>query len=467
MLKHIASRPLFAFDLLFVVSVALAIFINHNITLVVTLLSCTSLVYLALSGKLKMPSMPLLGVAGVFLCYLVTVQILTVVHTGLPPDVSPKERYFFPDQLHLLGVVIVLTGMLRIANFMDLFAAIRLALPATLVLIFMVLSYLMFMSTTDSCRITGFTFMPFTPALFFSSLTLLSFAGWSRLARAERMVRYALISLSIVVVAAYTQSRGISIALALCLTAMTLFTLVRHRDKAVPNPFLILVSIFAGFLLCGVIEGATGCPAVTRTTDTLETMGIVVQDGISKTAALATSETAAPAGSETVQPGTNEAARPFSGEVAPPELMPLPVVAPTVGNIFERLRFWKLGWDRFRASPWFGHGVFYEQVLLFEEYGHTHVHDQYLSWLLWGGIPMLCLGFVFLFAAVFFVMRSSKFDALTIILATSAIMAISLVTDSFFRFDVYVFMHILLGMIGVGLSGQLMNAAVMLDHDER
>ena len=465
MLKYFFDRSLFSFDLLFVASVAGAIFINHNITLVITLLSCAPLAQLAMTGKLKMPSKLLLGVAGVFLVYLVTVQILTVVHPGLPPGVSPTERYFFPDQLHLLGIAIVLIGALRVENSVDLFKAMRIALPPTMLLIFAALTYDMFKSATDPCRVVGLTFMPFTPASFFSSLTLLSFAGWSRLSRAERAIRYALISMSIVVVAAYTGSRGVAMALTVCLAVMLLFSLIRHRSRATPKALFILVSILIGLLSSAAVEQTTGCHAITRFTGTFDSVGKVLLGSTDEVQSLSFSEIAAPATSEpntagvrkAIAVGTEKAVEPAIFAASATDRVSSSIAALSDASISLRLQFWNLGWESFMASPWLGHGIFVEPVLLSDEFGFTHVHNQYLSWLLWGGVPMLVLGLGFVFALVFFVRRAAKFDALAIVLATSAMLAISLATDSFLRFDVYIAMHILMSLIGVALSVQFSN----------
>lgn len=465
MLKYFTGRSLFAFDLLFVVSVAGAIFINHNITLVITLLSCAPLAYLAMMGKLKMPSKPVLGVAGIFIAYLVTVQVLTVVHTGLPPGVSPTGRYFFPDQLHMLGIAIVLVGALRVENSVDLFKAMRIALPPTMMLIFAALSYDMFNSAADNCRIVGLTFMPFTPASFFSSLTLLSFVGWSQFGRAERMIRCALISMSIVVVAAYTGSRGVAMALSICVAVMFLFSLYLRRNSPAPRPIAILASFLVGLLLSAAVEQTTDCPSITRFIDTFDSVGIVLSGSPAEVQALSFIESTPPAVStanalvagEAIADEADVAVEQTIVVASAADDMSSPAAGLSDASISQRLQFWKLGWESFKASPWLGHGVFIEQALLSGKFHHTHVHNQYLSWLLWGGLPMVLLGLGFVFGIVFFVRRASGFDAMAIILATSLMLALSLTTDSLLRFDVYIAMHILLSLMGVALATRLSN----------
>ncbi len=449
MMKSLLQRPLFIFDILLIASVIGGSYLGKHYPHYIQMWTLMPIVGLALIWKLKIVDKTYLSFVAMALPYLAYSQFLILFNNGLLPGIDPKEGHFMLDKLYPMAITILLVGTLRIYNAVDLFKALRIALPPTTALVFALLTYDMFKSSTDVCRILGLTFLPFTPALFFSSVTILSFVGWSRLNRIERLYRYILVSMSIVVVLAYTGSRGIALAFAVCLGAIILFTLLWRRGREQPKPLLLIVSVLFGVLLCAVVEAITGCAVFMRFIGTLDvlkfffpndsvnTVGSIVLSGPSEAVAILVANTSGETGQSTLNLAKSTSHT----------------------SIFLRLYFWELGWESIKAAPWLGHGIFYEQTLLFKNFGHTHVHNQYLSWLIWGGIPALCLGLSFLFAVVPFALRAPKFDALVIILATSAMMALSVVVDSFLRIDTYVFMHIMLALVGLGLSTQLAKEA--------
>lgn len=444
MMKFLLQRPLFIFDILLIASVIGISYLGKSYPTYLYIWTLTPIIYLALIGKLKLFDKTYLGYVFVVLPYLLYSQVLVIFNTGLAPGVTPIEVHFIPDNLYPAAITLLLIGALRILNAVDIFKALRIALPPVTAFVFILLSYDMFKSNTDVCRILGRTFLPFTPALFFSSITLLSFVGWSRLKPFERFYRYTLIPQSTLVVLAYTGSRGVALAFAICLGTLFFFTLVWRGNSDQPKPMLILVSGIMGLLLCALVELTTGCPAFMRVFGIFDALGLLIPSSapvaevslIPSASANALFTLVSNASAETGQSNLSLAA------------------TTTYSNIFLRLHFWQLGWEAFMAAPWTGYGIFYEQALLFKEYGHTHVHNQYLSWLIWGGFPALCLGLAFLFAIVPFALRAAKFDALMIILATSVIMALSNFVDSYLRMDTYAFMHIILALLGLGIATQ-------------
>jgi hypothetical protein len=94
-----------------------------------------------------------------------------------------------------------------------------------------------------------------------------------------------------------------------------------------------------------------------------------------------------------------------------------------VGAVYIRPLLWAQALERIREAPLLGYGMLNEPALINGDF--PHYHEQYLSWLIWGGPLMLISGLVMLFAPlVTFAPRRSQ-DGAILTLAMIAPIAVS------------------------------------------
>ena len=119
----------------------------------------------------------------------------------------------------------------------------------------------------------------------------------------------------------------------------------------------------------------------------------------------------------------------------------------------ERFEMWATALGAIREAPLFGHGSMYLQHLITERYGYEHNHNQYLSWLVTGGLLQLSIGLLFL-AIPWLVSSGLDFsDRLVITLSVSLVWGISIIFDSYFNLKFYTHYYCML----IGLLYAIVN----------
>ena len=361
--------------------------------------------------RLQLPSRSLLLFGSISFFYILMCHLMVIYYNGLGVG-SELYDHISIKYFYLVAIPYLLLTILRISTMNDIFRTLRITTPAILSIVFILLSYEMFKSSTDSCRIPGQTNSVFHPAMFFSMFTLLFFIGWSQLSRVERLIRYLFLALSLVVVFGYTAARSIGVAFGFSVIGFLLFFLFGRERNSVPTPTGILLSCVLGLLLCLFIELQTGCPVFIRFSQLSQAVVLLGEQFLSD---------------------------------------PLKASIKTAADlsISIRLNMWHDGWNSFLESPLFGHGIFYEIPLFSDSYGYKHAHNQYLSWLIWGGIPMLVLGLIFLLSPVIILGKAITFDRFVVILATTIMMSIAIIFDSFLRIDMFLYLFVFVTLIGL------------------
>jgi O-antigen ligase len=125
----------------------------------------------------------------------------------------------------------------------------------------------------------------------------------------------------------------------------------------------------------------------------------------------------------------------------------------TDASIGLRLEMWKTSLDAIRQAPVFGHGSMYLQHLIAEKYGFEHNHNQYLSWLVTGGILLLGLGLWLLLTPWILAAGLPITERLIITLSITMVWGISMMFDSFLNMKFYLHYYCLL----IGLLYALIN----------
>ena len=90
---------------------------------------------------------------------------------------------------------------------------------------------------------------------------------------------------------------------------------------------------------------------------------------------------------------------------------------------------------------------------------HLHLHNNYLSWLIWGGFITLTSGLVWLFAPVVLIKKSHDFTIAILYLMIALLWSVSLIFDSFFSWKNFTYVYIALICIGYQISRSSNNTA--------
>lgn len=357
--------------------------------------------------------------------------------TGLQPG---EARPVNPGmELYVVAIAMFIIGILRSLEIDGLRKKFDIAVPWTLVAAFVVLSVMMLAGYRVACRVQAGAAWPFIPALLFGTLTFLSFFGWNNFSSRERHFRLVLNAFAVVVILAYTGSRGIALAQACVLLILLGMSLMARFRGTVPSWHQLLLSTFAGLALCAVVGLTTGCGPLERILPMLTTFDILsahAQEKVPQAPGVSTMP--APAKTEEQKPPASE---PSGGAVVENGMQ---VIPGTDMSIVLRLGMWKTSLHAIAEAPIFGHGSLYLQHLITERYQFEHNHNQYLSWLVTGGIVGLGIGLLFLSIPWLVSAGLNLPDRLIMTLAVSVFWGLSMIFDSFFNLKFYTHYYCLL-----------------------
>jgi hypothetical protein len=259
----------------------------------------------------------------------------------------------------------------------------------------------------ENCRVGFLSKHLLIPPLWLTVFAVASYHGWSRMASWERWMRHLALALVIVATVAFSGGRAMLAAQAVTIPILALLlgageTLwQRFRIVAV----LAAVS-FAGFAGGLALDIRAGCEFAERLQAIVRTL-------------------------DHAEEAQELAVRTFANEfqeVAPVELTDEQAAALEreewlVGAVYIRPILWGQALDRIAEAPLLGHGHLNEPALITGDF--PHFHQQYLSWLVWGGPVMLVSGLAMLFGPLFtFGVRRSQ-DAAILALAMIAPLAVS------------------------------------------
>ncbi|MEM9715624.1 MAG: O-antigen ligase family protein [Pseudomonadota bacterium] len=109
------------------------------------------------------------------------------------------------------------------------------------------------------------------------------------------------------------------------------------------------------------------------------------------------------------------------------ELLANPLDHETSFSTASRFDLWVTGWEFFKQSPLVGHGLWLEAEL---SYPTAHLHNQYLSWLVAGGIPGLIFGLLPAVALLVYGWVKAKWQGIAIAFAVVGFAGMNFLTDS-------------------------------------
>ncbi|WP_377278893.1 O-antigen ligase family protein [Rhizobium sp. R86522] len=450
MKTHI-DRLWHASDILFLTGLAVALFLGSKVTpllVVAGVLPIPFLLHALKNRHYQVPIWTLLVPFGIYFAYcLFVLFFFTGLEASDPRPVNPSLESYS------IAIAMLAVGLVRSLQIKDLASKFRRLMPWLLVACFAVLSYMMFAGIRDACRVRGLAPWPFIPALLFSTLTFICLVGWERLGNRERWLRVGLLALSIIVSTTYTGSRGVAVAQVGVFGLLMLLSLLPSLRESTPRFYQLATAATAGAVVSVLIGLATDCGPASRFSSTVETLGRITSQLIAVDEEATSPTQAAPAPQAVQIPDNSEPA------TATPSELSQSTEVTNDDSIGLRLAMWDTSIAAIKESPVFGHGSLYLQKLIHATYGFEHNHNQYLTWLVTGGVLQLTLGLIFLAIPWFVSKGLSTADRLLLTTGVSLFWAIAMMFDSFLNLKFYTHYFCLLCGVLYALSNSMQEEA--------
>lgn len=318
---------------------------------------------------------------------------------------------------------------------------IQYGIPVSILITFSVIAYIW---VPNGGRIEPFGHPVFYAPLFGTSLVLIFIFRNNSAIESPRFIELALLGFVLVISIVFSQTRGIFIAQVVTILSVSVILLIHKKWK--------WVATLTGFSIIGIstilfavswtgnstLSRLTSAVTATQILMTSEDRGTPITtqahgDAVASNVAEGSAETAA----------SDETAAAIEG--APNISAHLRQVSEQIersGGL--RLEFWAMSISKIVDRPIEGFGANHEPKFLNESgFSFTHVHNIYLSWMLWGGIITLLSGLLFIFAAPLSAMISGaplpqKLSSMSLALLWASAMAL----DSFIVYEAFNYIFI-------------------------
>lgn len=441
-----------ASDFLFLTGLAVALFLASRVMPLLVVAGILPIPFLLHALKNRHYSVSIWTLLAPFGIYFAYSLFVLFFFTGLEPsDPRPVNPSL---ESYSIAIAMLAVGLMRSLQIRSLASLFRRLMPWLLVACFAVLSYMMFDGIREGCRVTGLAPWPFIPALLFSTLTFICLVGWERLAERERWLRVGLLALSIVVSTTYTGSRGVAVAQVGVLAVLMLLSFLPSSIKSLPRWYHLISATIAGVVLSILIGLATDCGPAGRFSSTFEIFGRMTSQLIAGGDDANLTTQLAPAQEAVQFPNSADQA------VAAAQTVPNQLIDVTNDvSIGLRLAMWETSLTAIRESPVFGHRSLYLQKLIQITHGYEHNHNQYLSWLVTGGVLQLALGLIFLAIPWFVSKGLSTADRILLTTGVSLFWGIAMMFDSFLSLKFYTHYFCLLCGMLYALSNSMQETA--------
>ena len=333
--------------------------------------------------------------------------------TLLFPKPEDFEFYqsFYTTGFWLTSGFAILLIFVRLATMQELAALFRSTAPVVLSVCFAFLSFekLSLLVSDGGCRIDGLHPLVFTPAVLFAGFSLLLFAFWPVASKRERAMYLVLLAMALAVAHGYTGSRFVAIVLAVNTASLAILFVMREKSWFWALA-VVAAAIFGAAASYG-LDSLVGCNLLSRAA---ETTTVINQD----------------------------------------------VSSISDGSVSLRRMMLGIGLSDSFDVFWTGSGIWSEAHSLFSHgLRQDHYHNQYLSWMKWGGIGALLSGFVFLGAIIpvlFHVKPSWKRDVICVAVLTH--LPLNLMAFTWMRLEGFMLFHALMTILGL---------AILLEPTER
>lgn len=432
-------------DVLFLTGLAVALFLGSKVTPLLVVAGVLPIPFLLHALKDRHYHVPIWALLVPFSIYFAYSLLALFFFTGLeasdPRPVNPSLESY------AIAIAMLVVGLVRGLQVRRLAVLFRRLMPWLLVGCFFILSLMMFSGVRDACRVRGLAPWPFIPALLFSTLTFICLVGWERLTATERWLRIALVALSIVVSTTYTGSRGVAVAQLGVFGVLFLMGPFPSMRGRIPRFHHLAAAASTGLILSFLVGIATDCGPASRFSSTFETLETMASQLTATDDETAIEIPPAPANGEVSAPPVPEPQT---------ETEPDPATAvPKDEAIGHRLAMWETSIEAILERPAFGHGSLYLQKLISSTYGYEHNHNQYLTWLVTGGVFQLALGLIFLAIPWFVSKGLTTADRILLTTGVSLFWGVAMMFDSFLNLKFYTHYFCLLCGVLYALSNSM------------
>ena len=327
------------------------------------------------------------------------INILLVSLANVEGEIKPNDAAGFGMWFTSIACIVVSTFFFTTGrnslNFVTYF------IPVGVALAFTVAAFQYFGS--GQCRVELFNANVFAAPLFATAFAVIHLIYFSEQQKSGDTLSYFLIFTSLVLSSVFAGARSIYLASVVVIFFLALVLLIQNRWK----PAVKLVSTFIVALIASIIiESYTGCNFFLRIGNVLgflqNSLTAVYSDVLT--------------GIQDV--GTGESS------------MSIQDVGTVESSMSSRLEMWQRTLSLLEGNYAFGLGAHYEAKV--SPGKHPHVHNMYLSWLIWGGFISLISGLVFLVAPIIALKAGHMpFHKICLLIALPMIWMVSLLFDSF------------------------------------
>lgn len=340
----------------------------------------------ALHGRSVLSNLPRLGWPHVMMLQFVLYFGLNIwLYPSLEGNIPHLRSVAFESYgMTLFGFVVI---RLYLGRGHDVMVPLQHWIPVGLFVSFCVMTFFVF--GPQGARAQAFSTNALVPPMWYLTLTLICFCGFSEMTRGLKISRLTLLGAA-AVMCLYSGGRMILIIWLLCALVLGLYLLQiqRRHTPLWKNLLLVLSALFAALLLLYVIDDLSGRTLVFRFTYTFEK---IADNGLTR-------------------------------------------------QNFYRLELWSAAWQVIERSLPFGAGQVNERLLIhrliLRDWWFT-AHQTYLSYLISGGWVALASGLVFQSAGYRLFTREMLPAALGIVLVLALNGLTDLVFQSFFTVQLY------------------------------
>ena len=309
-------------------------------------------------------------------------HLLKIAFWDGQPSGELYDNYPVEAEKWIWGLVLVPLLTVRFISMDNLVVLFHRIAPPLMLFLFLCMSVRYFTPYfEDTTRIKNLAANVFISPLYFTIFAILLFSGDHLGLKSERMIRYAVLVSSIILATAYAGTRGIFIGQLVSYLALAgIFFIIHEENRKVSLSILcsIVIGVLLGFFIDLCRDGSF-CERYLLLFDVIQF--------------------------------TSEGEEALSASMS------------------GRSSLYQLGFERILEHPIVGYGIAHEPIIAGRFY---HMHNMYISWMLWGGFFSLVSGLLFLLAtgcASF--IKSKGVNTYIIGLSILGPLSISMLFDSF------------------------------------
>lgn len=338
------------------------------------------------------------------------INILLVSLVNIEGEIKSNDAAGFEMWVISIACIVVSTVFFTTGRNSQIF--VTYFVPVGVALAFTVAAFQYFGS--GLCRVALYNANVFAAPLFASAFAVIRLICISEQQKSVDRLSYFLIFMSLILSSVFAGARSIYIAIVVVIFFLALVLFVQNRWKtAVKLSLTFIMALIASL----IIESYTECNFFLRIGNVLgflkNSSTAVYIDGLEGIQDVATNES----------------------------------------SMSLRLEMWQRALSLLEGNYTFGLGAHYEAEV--SPGKHPHVHNMYLSWVIWGGVISLISGLVFLVAPIIALKAAHfPFQNISLLIALPMIWMVSMLFDSFLFWKHHYYFFILVSTLFYSLHSK-------------